>query len=276
MELRFSPDTHSYVSINDPDKKWTSVTTLLKYFKEPFDALKIAEKCSKSKKGKWSGIPSATIVDLWNKETERACALGNWYHDQREQEVLSCDTIQREGLDLPIFGPIKDGVNRLSPDQQLVAGIYPEHFMYLKSAGICGQADRIEVVGDRVDVYDYKSNKKIDKVSYVDWQGSSKKMQSPLEHLDDCNLNHYTLQLSIYMYIILKHNHNLKPGKLTIQHVTFESESFDEFDFPITALDSDGNPIIKEVISYEVPYLKSEVASLFNHIKLNPNILTHD
>ena len=27
-------------------------------------------------------------------------------------------------------------------------------------------------------------------------------MYNPISHLDDCNLNHYNLQLSIYMYII--------------------------------------------------------------------------
>ena len=38
-------------------------------------------------------------------------------------------------------------------------------------------------------------------------------MYKPVNHLDDCNLNHYNLQLSIYAYIIKKHNPKLKDRK---------------------------------------------------------------
>ena len=39
-------------------------------------------------------------------------------------------------------------------------------------------------------------------------------MYNPVSHLDDCNLNHYNLQLSIYAYIIKKHNPKLRVGNL--------------------------------------------------------------
>ena len=71
------------------------------------------------------------------------------------------------------------------------------------------------------------------------------KMFKPLSHLDDCNLNHYNIQLSLYMYIILKHNPKLKPGKLIIQHVKFEETGRDKYDYPITKYIND-EPILKE------------------------------
>ena len=123
---------------------------------------------------------------------------------------------------------IQDNVKH-APIQRLSEGIYPEHFVYLKSAGICGQADRVEVIQDTVDVVDYKTNKRIDKESYKDWQGISKKMLGPLAHLDDCNYNHYSLQLSLYLFIILKHNPRYKPGRLILQHVIFEKESENKY-----------------------------------------------
>jgi hypothetical protein len=277
MELIYRPEGHSYSSINDPEKPWISVTTFLGFFKEAFNQKEIAEKCSKNKKSKWYGLPVERIIGYWNKEEDRANTLGKWYHGQREEETGLCETIRREGMDLPIFRPaLNNDGTRISPPQQLSPGIYPEHFLYLKSAGICGQADRVEVLNDTVNIYDYKTNKKIEKEGYTNWEGITKKMLHPLEHLDDCNFVHYALQLSFYLYIILKHNHNLKPGILTLQHVTFEVEDTDELGYPILASDIQGDPIVKEVIPYEVPYLRKEVISLINYIKLNPQILKND
>jgi len=91
-----------------------------------------------------------------------------------------------------------------------------------------------------------------------------------MSHLDDCNLNHYALQLSIYMYIILKHNPLLRAGNLTLQHIIFE-EDFDKdpYGYPIYLRDANGNPIIKDVIPYKVPYLKDEVITLLQDYTLN-------
>lgn len=270
MELKFEENGHNYFSIEEPDRKWLSVTTVVGFFKEPFNKEEIAKKCSVKKKSKWYGIPPEKIIETWDKEADRANTLGSWYHAQREDEVSACQTIRRAGIDLPIFRPLKDGNFRLSPDQNLVPGIYPEHFVYLKSANICGQADRVEIIQDTVDIYDYKTYKKVETEAYTSWDGVTKKMYPPIEHLDDCNLMHAALQLSFYMYIILKHNHNLKPGKLIIQHVSFKQDEPDQFGFPKLALDSDNNPIIEKITPYELPYLKSEINAIIKHLKINP------
>jgi len=269
MELKFTAETHKYETVNDPSKVWVSATGILKAFTEPFDAPAIAEKCSKNKKSKWYGLTKDEILEKWNQESKRATDLGSWYHDQRENDLLACDTVQRNGMDIPIFQPVLDGDAKLAPDQKLVSGIYPEHFVYLKSALICGQADRVEVVGDTVNVYDYKTNKKM-REAYTNWEGVTKKMLGPLSHIEDSDLMHYALQMSIYMYIILKHNHNLKPGKLQIQHILFEAESEDKYGFPTTATDAAGDPIIKEIVHYDLPYLKSEIVNMIKYMKRHP------
>jgi hypothetical protein len=270
MKLQFKADTHTYESVDDPSKKWTSVTSMISLFKKPFDKKAVAEKSSKNKKSKWYGMTPEEIIAVWEGETNRALTLGSWYHDQREAEVLACDTLRREGIDLPIFRPIVDGDVKLSPDQKLVSGIYPEHLVYLNSAKICGQADRVEVVGDYVNIYDYKTNKEIKTEAYTNWEGITEKMTGPLAHLDDCNLIHYSLQLSIYMYIILKHNHNLKPGKMQIHHIVFEKDGEDKFGYPIVATDPQGEPLVKEVVAYDVPYLKKEVDGIIKYLKTHP------
>ena len=211
------------------------------------------------------------IQKAWKNESDRACNLGNWYHDQREKDIVGCNTIVRHGVELPVIKPLLDGTGKkLAPLQKLTNGIYPEHMVYLKSAGICGQSDLVEVADDTVHITDYKTNKKIDKTSFVNWEGVSKKMLGPVAHLDDCNLNHYNLQLSIYMYIILKHNPNLKPGKLIIHHISFhEKEETDEFGYPILELDDNQEPMIRDIEIYELPYLKNEVIAVLKWYETN-------
>lgn len=270
MAVTFRHADHSYKSL-DPNENiiWKSVTSVVSSLKQPFDAQVMSEKTSRNKKSKWYGMKPEKIREAWAAEALRAVTLGTWYHNQREQDILSCSTIRRSGIDVPVVAPIMDGEVKHAPDQRLAEGIYPEHFVYLKSAGLCGQADRVEVVGSVIDLYDYKTNKEIKRESFRNWEGISQKMLHPVEHLDDCNFYHYALQLSIYMYIMIKHNPTLRPGKLIIHHITFEEEGHDEFGYPVPRRDNDGNPIVKEVIPIEVPYMKAEVIRIINWLHDN-------
>ncbi|MEY2869866.1 MAG: hypothetical protein RIR01_2368 [Bacteroidota bacterium] len=269
MAIKFYADEHKYESIDASDNiDWISVTRLIHFFKEPFDEIKMSESCSKGKNPKYCGKTPEEIRAIWKAENTRAVTLGSWYHDQREKDILSCNTITRRGLDLPIIHPLMDGPVKIAPEQALVPGIYPEHFIYLKSAGICGQADRVEVVGDTIDLYDFKTNKEIKKEGFK-MGTKTKKMLGPLSHLDDCNFNDYSLQLSIYMFMMLKHNYNLEPGIMQIEHIEFEIDHIDKNGYPVTKLDKDNNPIVKAVTPHAVPYLKKEVNALFNYLKIN-------
>jgi ATP-dependent exoDNAse (exonuclease V) beta subunit len=203
------------------------------------------------------------ILSVWKAESERAINVGNWYHNQREEDLLGLDTIERHGKTIPIMQPLADSQGlKVAPNQRLTDGMYPEHFVYMKSLGLCGQSDLVEVVDGMVHITDYKTNKEIRSESFKDWEGLSQKMNHPVSHLDDCNLNHYNLQLSIYMYMILKHNPKLKAGTMMIQHIMFEDEGKDANGYPILKTDENGDPIIKDIVHYDLPYLKDEVLAL--------------
>lgn len=272
MSIRFNAKDHSYISIDASEKiNWISVTTLISHFKKSFDAKAVALKVTKNKKSKWFGIDPKTIEEIWNNESDRATTLGTYYHNQRESDLCSLASIEREGITIPVFNPSgeTDGI-RVALLQKLDPGIYPEHMMYLKSKGLCGQSDLVEIVNGRVNIIDYKTNKEIKKESFKNWEGISEKLKDPIKHLDDCNYNHYALQLSFYMYIILKHNSKLLPGKIFIHHVVFEEEGRDKFDYPITKYNYNNDPVVKEVIQIPMPYLYDEVISILNYIEDNP------
>ena len=209
------------------------------------------------------------IKDAWKSEANRATTLGTWYHNCRERDICELSTMERHGHVVPVVKPLeKDGI-KFSPNQKLSNGVYPEHMVYLKSAGLCGQSDLVEVVDGAVHITDYKTNKEIKVEGFTNWEGVTQKMTAPVSHLDDCNLNHYALQLSLYMFIILKHNPRLKFGTLTIHHILFEEVDKDKFGNPITALDTNGDPIVRDIVQYDLPYLKNEVISLLHWLEDN-------
>lgn len=271
MAVKFLPEDHKYVSIDPAESiPWVSVTSIISKFKQPFEAEKIAEKSSKNKRSKWYGMTKQEILDAWKSESERAISVGNWYHNQREEDILGLETIERHGRVIPIMQPLSDTEGlKIAPDQKLKDGMYPEHFVYMKSLGLCGQSDLVEVVDGTVHITDYKTNKEIRSESFKDWEGVSQKMNPPVSHLDDCNLNHYNLQLSIYMYMILKHNPKLKAGTMMLQHIMFEDEGKDDNGYPILKVNDLGDPIIKDIVYYDLPYLKNEVLSIVNWYKDN-------
>jgi len=276
MTIIFKAEDHSYHSL-DPNEKidWIGATTFVSFFKEKFDADTQSVKSAKNKKSKWYGLSPDQIKEHWNNESERARNAGTFYHNQRESDILELDTIQHSGRNIPVIRPIYvDGI-KYAPDQQLTEGIYPEHFVYLKSVGVCGQSDRVEVVKDVINVVDYKTNKEIKLEGFKNWQGSTKKMLGPCAALDDCNFNHYALQLSLYMYIMLKHNPRYKPGKLVLHHVLFEKAGEDKFGYPILKMNENNEPIVDKIVPYEVPYLKNEVIGMLHWLQDNRHDLTN-
>jgi hypothetical protein len=265
--IKFSQLNHEYTSIDsDHPIDWIGVTTLISYFEPGFDPEKMALKASKNKKSKWYGLTPEEIKLAWKNESKRSLDAGNWFHNKTEGEITSSDTFNG----LSVIKPKVIAGDKFAPDQVLENNtIYPEHLAYLKVEGICGQTDRVDVTNHKVNIEDHKTSKIIKTEGFRSWEGLTQRMSAPLEHLDDCNLVHYSLQISMYLYMILRHNPQFLPGSLTLNHVLFELESEDQYGYPIYRKDSNGDYIVKDINHYKIPYLKSEVISILNHLKEN-------
>ena len=266
MKLVFNPEGHAYESIGGDFIDWVSVTGVISVLKNPFDTKAQSVKSSKNPRSIWFGLTPEEIKGHWRYETDQSNHLGDWYHDQREQDITSFSTIVRKGKEVPIFKPLEENGKRIAPSQRLVEGVYPEHFVFLKSAGITGQSDRVEVINNIVDVSDYKTSKEINFQSYRNWEGIPKMMLHPVSHLEDCEIVHYGLQLSTYMYMVLKHNPQFKPGIITIDHIIFEEGERNKFNQRNLILDNDKKPILKRIERHTVPYYKEEVQMIINEV----------
>jgi hypothetical protein len=58
---------------------------------------------------------------------------------------------------------------------------------------------------------------------------------------------------------------------MSLHHIIFEKVGEDKYGNPITAVDDQGNPIVKEIVQYTVPYMKQEVLTIMNYLKDKKN-----
>lgn len=265
MVLQFDENQHRYTSLDDDKLEWTSVTRVVSEYKNKFAADQHF-KSVKNPKSKWYGQDPLKVKAIWEAETERSTECGNWYHKREEMLLWESGVLSYNNEVLPVVKAKEEQGLRVVDNLKLSPGCYPELIVYLKSAAICGQSDKVIVTNNGyLYIEDYKSNKSIDRESYVNWEGKAKMMLSPLDNVKDCNFYHYALQLSFYAYILLKHNPKLKLGGLKIHHIKFVLESTDENGYPVYKRDKDGGFVIESTETIELPYMKSEVIAIIKH-----------
>lgn len=249
MGIRIT-DEHEY--FNDSGVQYQGVTSLVSLYKQPFDQLAVAIRYA----AKNGGTPEYWIGQ-WEAKKNNACDRGHTFHAHKE------DLSMGRGVDT-IRGAVKMVRNQnlyyhRESLYSLPDGMYPELMLWDDGYKLAGTADKVNIEtsgGYRyVDIDDYKTNEQIESVSYQFTNGDFKMMQYPVAHMMDCNLSHYELQLSFYMFVLERHG--FTPRTLTITH----------YPPPITGNEKKHTDVIKrkEVVPYILEYRKREVIAILNH-----------
>jgi hypothetical protein len=248
MSIVFHDDSHSY--IHDSGFQYRSVTSVLDKLKPEKDWDEIKRKYAKKKK-----ITVDEVTAMWDHEKNKSLIRGTAYHLQKELEFIDKGVVTRNHggttFKLQVI-PSQLDSNNQKPSLgtlSLEDGIYPELIVWLDSVKLAGQADRVEIYNNVINVYDFKTNKKIDTAPYVKWDGSFDRLKVPCNHLGECNANIYYLQLNMYAYMIKKHNPLFEIGEMVIEHVSFNDE---------------GEP--GEIVKYKAPDMQGEVKQIMKMI----------
>lgn len=275
-EVAFNEQEHAYWNVND-NGRYISVTTLIgKYAPEydsqfwsaykaleqllPVESWKIEKKALLSSKKLDKNLFSIygidenefnkvqqDILDSWETKKQASCERGTKIHSMIENKFYEGGknvSLKKFG----IGGKFECRKDYLELD--LPYGVYPEYLIYYenedKTVRLAGQIDLLIKNGNNIVLIDHKTNEKIDKKSfYNNITKTSDKMLYPLNHLDECNFNHYTMQLSTYAYMLQKLNPEFVIEKLYINHYDHNNK----------------NTIM------ECPYLKAEVENMLKHYK---------
>ena len=274
--IAFSEEEHVYWNV-DNNEKYISVTTLIHKFTQEFDkdfwsAYKALEKILP--KESWQVEKKSLlntkkfdksildiynisendfnkiqqdILDEWDEENRKSCERGTKIHLDIENSFYD----NPRNISLQKFGiGGKFECKKDYSELDIEYGVYPEYLISRISEDgilkIAGQVDLIVKSGNEITICDWKTNKKIDQKSgFNTTTKTTAKMKYPLNTLDDCNFNHYQLQLSTYAWMMQKINPDFIIKDLIIVHY-----------------DHSGNETI-----YHCNYLKKEVERMLYFYK---------
>ena len=186
-----------------------SATKLISNAKKPFDKIYWSKR-----KADERGITVDEILAEWDYKakvsTEKGTAFHNYVENYLSNRIFPYPESRIKSV--PEFkgeDPVKEKFDVLVPmfhrfyDRMrgMLIPIRSEFVIGDKDLNIAGMIDQIfyNKKSKMLEIWDWKTNKEIS--SSNKWE----KFQSPISHLDQCELNAYSLQLSIYKYIIQKH-----------------------------------------------------------------------
>lgn len=237
----FKESNHTYTSVDGIN--YISGTSFIKKFCKPFDRIKIGTKYAKKNKKTLE-----EVLAEWEKLGSEAIKKGMAFHKMKETELLDLNDMIIEDEVHNIYPPEYIGGDKINNSLKLEPGVYPELIVWSDRYHIAGQADYVEITkSGKINIKDYKTSKEIKTESFADWKGQHQMMNFPFNNLQDCNFNHYALQLNLYAYLIKSHNRDLEIGTLIIEHIIGDyNEETNTFE-------------IKEIIQYPVPNLQDEI-----------------
>jgi hypothetical protein len=232
--------------------RYLSSTQIVEMFRRKFDAATAAQ-IQEDK----SGRPAEEFIRIWKDINLKSLDRGNIIHDLR-------DEITNNRAFEVIYGkPFRVQNPQLFPTRDMSQwpdGVYTDNkqdVLYRHDYRIAGRPDRYTIVTEDgiryVHIDDYKTNRRLRTRSYCDPVQGYQMMLEPISHLMDCEMVHYTLQLSLYMFMF--EYQGFKPGRMRLIHFPHIPEIA-----PPGAKEPDP-------VEYPIEYDRDSVVLMLDHLK---------
>ncbi len=223
--LTFDESKHTYV--DNHGSRYTSVSRLIKRIAQPFNAPTIARdkaerEIPQDEQNREQLVQNraAFLQAEWRQKGAAACELGTSIHEVIEAALNRVNPPHqpRDDREKALFAHAWDAANSI-----LARASWHRAEMTLWSPRlyVAGTCDLLAVVGSTLHVIDWKTNAEIKRTGY---QGQ--RCLSPVDHLEDCHLTHYTLQLSLYARLLRSEGYlqhippNITDIRLHVAHIT--------------------------------------------------------
>lgn len=243
-------DPSTEVDYDDTEHKYflsswlyRSATQIVEKFINPFNPLETAERMVYR-----YGMTVEYWLKKWKVHNRISLVRGNRQHNYQEQFLYDRGFDHINGKQFQVFDRRKVKKIKGLGYETLFDGVYPELKLWRHDWRIAGRVDKptIETISTKryFHVDDYKTGARIDTEGF---RGQT--MLYPLDHLQDCETSHYSLQLSLYGYMAEYFSYS--PGQRRLIHFPHEIEGL-------------GTPSPRII---ELPYLRDEVISMLTHLK---------
>jgi hypothetical protein len=248
----FDEATHTYTE-PETSERYISATQLVGMFKQDFNTKEVSERHAR----KHGNTPEYWAA-LWKAKEAAGNKRGNAFHKARENYI--------NGRGMVVYkNTVHFAQNQVFYDPENFApGVYTEMLLWNDAFKVAGQSDIVIIRHSNIveannyrakvaDIDDHKTNEKIhEKSYYFEKTKQYKMMKYPLNHLMDCNLIHYQLQLSIYAYMLEMWGYEV--GDVQFTH----------YGHPDPETGKEPPPKV-----YPLTYMKKEVLLMFNYHRLN-------
>jgi len=188
-DMVFDPEPHTYTKNG---KNFKSVTTVIDEYTQEFDSDSISRKVAER-----DGLPQDEVLAKWAVARDYSCVLGTEMH-------LYIETFLMHNRKIETITGIEDRIIEFhkfwGKYSEILEIVDSEVMVYDEESQVAGTIDciaRNKKSGEYI-ILDWKTNKEIKESNR--WQN----MNSPFGHLEDCNFNHYSLQISVYCEILKK------------------------------------------------------------------------
>lgn len=261
MPVALHEPGHKYVN-DETGEVYTSVSTLLKLYTPVFDPNgEIAAGCAR-KRSKELGR-TVTVEEIkaeWKKKADISTERGTYIHALLEDFI-------KKGKTVPIYDKNYNAIAKFSKES-FDGQLQSELCVWMDEYKLAGTMDLAEFIPGEVPraaVYDFKTNAKINYTSrYENKRGevTYEHLLGPLSHLQNCEWVKYSLQMSIYSYMLELKGYTMNtPYIFWVQMET--NKEYDEFIGADFAVDYK----LTDMKRIACPYLRSDVINLLNDYK---------
>lgn len=190
--IRFEEKDHRYFVDGEPG--YVSATTVIKGFFPVFDADAVLKKMRIGPDSPYHGQNREQIKAGWSAKAREASRLGTALHLRIERFFNG----EEEEEDSVEYGFFRRFVEEVVEREGLVP-YRTEWYVFDEDEKIAGSIDMVFLAPDgSLVIYDWK------RTAALKRSNRFSRGLPPFEDLDDCSLNHYSLQLNLYRTILEK------------------------------------------------------------------------
>jgi len=205
--IAFDAEAHSYYNRSG---EFTSVSKVISWYVKPFNSKDISLAIAKR-----DNVSQKSVLAEWKFKSDASLVRGNGIHDDLEKffngdlDVLAAENVG---------GLFYDVGSIVENDAVVHCEFLTEQIIYNTKNLLSGTIDLMRFNPDgTVSLFDYKTNKEITRTSKY-----HNKMLNGLEHLEDCHLTKYSLQLGLYKWMLEQDGFVVKDMHLI--HINHDNE----------------------------------------------------
>lgn len=202
--LTFYEEGHSYA--DNKGYSYQSATAFVNGLFPDFEKMKVAEKTAKR-----DGVSVESVIAQWDQKRDEACRFGTRCHEIAEAvfngvPMPHSPESQKEQISFSAFWEMAN----LIKQQYQVCGA--ELIVFDTDILIAGTVDLLvwDKTKNAFRLLDWKTNAKLETQNNF-----GQMAKYPLEHIHDCNVEHYAFQLALYE-ITMKRNGYIDNGAVVL------------------------------------------------------------